>query len=45
VTEFLLTLPFHQRFDVLDGRMRVVYLAPLWLDWTVQSRFLVREPH
>ncbi|MGO8941282.1 MAG: DUF6328 family protein [Mycobacterium sp.] len=27
LTGFLLTLPFQQRFDVLTGHMRVVYLA------------------
>ena len=27
LTGFLLTLPFQQRFDVLTGQMRVVYLA------------------
>lgn len=27
LTGFLLTLPFQQRFDVLNGHMRVVYLA------------------
>ncbi len=27
LTGFLLTLPFQQRFDVLDGDMRVLYLA------------------
>jgi Family of unknown function (DUF6328) len=27
LTGFLLTLPFQQRFDVLSGHMRVVYLA------------------
>jgi hypothetical protein len=27
LTGFLLTLPFQQRFDILDGDMRVVYLA------------------
>lgn len=27
LTGFLLTLPFQQRFDVLDGEMRVVFLA------------------
>jgi hypothetical protein len=27
LTGFLLTLPFQQRFDLLDGTMRVVYLA------------------
>jgi hypothetical protein len=27
LTGFLLTLPFQQRFSVLDGAMRVVYLA------------------
>ena len=27
LTGFLLTLPFQQRFDVLSGQMRVVYLA------------------
>lgn len=27
LTGFLLTLPFQERFDVLDGDMRVVYLA------------------
>lgn len=26
LTGFLLTLPFQQRFDLLDGKMRVVYL-------------------
>jgi hypothetical protein len=27
LTGFLLTLPFQQRFDLLDGQMRVVFLA------------------
>jgi hypothetical protein len=27
LTGFLLTLPFQQRFNILDGDMRVVYLA------------------
>jgi hypothetical protein len=27
LTGFLLTLPFQQRFDILDGAMQVVYLA------------------
>ena len=27
LTGFLLTLPFQQRFDVLSGPMRMVYLA------------------
>ncbi|BBZ50645.1 hypothetical protein MHEI_23620 [Mycobacterium heidelbergense] len=27
LTGFLLTLPFQQRFDILDQQMRIVYLA------------------
>jgi Family of unknown function (DUF6328) len=33
LTGFLLTLPFQQRFDILDDDMQVVYLATWRVRW------------
>ncbi|BBY13223.1 hypothetical protein MMARJ_39630 [Mycobacterium marseillense] len=44
LTGFLLTLPFQQRFDVLSGPMRIVYLATVGCSVGATVLLIARSP-